>query len=91
MNILHYSPEQSGIGQFSNEYQFQSQTSPSNSTSSSEGSDQQQIVADFVDSSIFMNSWRGVGEFPDIDDDIKNVINSTGSPEETKEVSQIKV
>ncbi|KAF1748155.1 hypothetical protein GCK72_024622 [Caenorhabditis remanei] len=86
MNILHYSPEQSGIGQFSNEFQFQSQTSPSNSTSSSEGSDQQQTLADFVDSAIFMNNWSGVGEFSDVEEDIKNVLNPIGSPDEIKEV-----
>ncbi|EGT43236.1 hypothetical protein CAEBREN_19664 [Caenorhabditis brenneri] len=86
MNILHYSPEQSGIGQFSNEYQFQSQTSPSNSTSSSEGSDQRQSVADFVDQAIFMSDWNGVGEFPDIEEDIKNVLNNTISQSPEKEV-----
>ncbi|PIC18819.1 hypothetical protein B9Z55_024576 [Caenorhabditis nigoni] len=86
MNILHYSPEQTGYGQFSNEFQYQSQTSPSNSTSSSENSDQQQAVADFVDSAIFMNNWNGVGEFPDIEEDIKNVLVPAEKSEDVKEV-----
>lgn len=61
--------------------------SPSNSLSSSDGSEQQQGLGDIVDTRIFMNSWAGIGEFPNIGEDIKNVIEPLGSPEETKEVS----
>ncbi|CAI2357290.1 unnamed protein product [Caenorhabditis sp. 36 PRJEB53466] len=86
MNVLQYSPEQSGIGQFTNEYQYQEQTSPSNSTSSSDGSEPQQGLADLVDSPIFMSNWTGVGEFPDIGEDIKNVLEPIASPEDVKEV-----